>query len=128
MKSITEYLNEKRSEYTSLSEYMTEAEDSTKQLRFTPGNLENAAETVDSIVTIAENNGIYAERVEGGVLLKGTKENHNKFTEIQDIIQQYVDGLTGKEDVDTEKLEKVAKQMNKLNDWLDAMNAKSEEE
>ena len=109
MKKLTEYLNE---------HFETVQESKEKEIRFTPGDLENAKETIDSLKSLAQKAGIYAETIDGGIKFKGKDDNKDKFASIQDVIQQYVDGLQNNEKIDQSKVEKLADQMNKLNDWL----------
>lgn len=113
MKNLVEYLHEN----IKSAETVVEAKE--KEIRFTPGDLENASETIDSLKSLADKAGIYTEKVDGGIKFKGTPNNKEKFSSIQDVMQQYVDGLQNNEKVDQSKVEALASQVNKLNDWLD---------
>lgn len=126
MKSITKYLKES-------FEQVNEGKD--KYFYFTFAGLENADETIESIVHIANTKGLYYEKIDDGIKVKGKDSNVDKFDSIVDIVQQYIENLRQKEEeesenVNKESLEKLSGQLNKLTDWIEDHNSEenSEEE
>lgn len=126
MKSITKYLKES-------FEQVNEGKD--KYFYFTFAGLENADETIESIVHIANTKGLYYEKIDDGIKVKGKDSNVDKFDSIVDIVQQYIENLRQKEEEESEKvnkesLEKLSGQLNKLTDWIEDHNSEenSEEE
>ena len=126
MKSITKYLKES-------FEQVNEGKD--KYFYFTFAGLENADETIESIVHIANTKGLYYEKIDDGIKVKGKDSNVDKFDSIIDIVQQYIENLRQKEEeesenVNKESLEKLSGQLNKLTDWIEDHNSEenSEEE
>ena len=126
MKSITKYLKES-------FEQVNEGKD--RYFYFTFVNLENADETIESIVHIANTKGLYYEKIDDGIKVKGKDSNVDKFDSIVDIVQQYIENLRQKEEeesenVNKESLEKLSGQLNKLTDWIEDHNSEenSEEE
>ena len=126
MKSITKYLNES-------FEQVNEWKD--KYFYFTFAGLENADETIESIVHIANTKGLYYEKIDDGIKVKGKDSNVDKFDSIIDVVQQYIENLRQKEEEESEKvnkesLEKLSGQLNKLTDWVEDHNSEenSEEE
>ena len=117
MKSITEYLKES-------FEQVNEGKD--KYFYFTFAGLENADETIESIVHIANTKGLYYEKIDDGIKVKGKDSNVDKFDSIIDIVQQYIENLREKseedEKIDSESLEKLSGQLSKLTDWIDEHN------
>lgn len=126
MKSITKYLKES-------FEQVNEGKD--RYFYFTFAGLENADETIESIVHIANTKGLYYEKIDDGIKVKGKDSNVDKFDSIVDIVQQYIENLRQKEEEESEKvnkesLEKLSGQLNKLTDWIEDHNSEenSEEE
>ena len=126
MKSITKYLKES-------FEQVNEGKD--RYFYFTFVDLENADETIESIVHIANTKGLYYEKIDDGIKVKGKDSNVDKFDSIVDIVQQYIENLRQKEEEESEKvnkesLEKLSGQLNKLTDWVEDHNSEenSEEE
>ena len=126
MKSITKYLKES-------FEQVNEGKD--RYFYFTFAGLENADETIESIVHIANTKGLYYEKIDDGIKVKGKDSNVDKFDSIVDIVQQYIENLRQKEEeesenVNKESLEKLSGQLNKLTDWIEDHNSEenSEEE
>ena len=126
MKSITKYLKES-------FEQVNEGKD--RYFYFTFVDLENADETIESIVHIANTKGLYYEKIDDGIKVKGKDSNVDKFDSIIDVVQQYIENLRQKEEEESEKvnkesLEKLSDQLNKLTDWIEAHNSEenSEEE
>lgn len=119
MKSIVQYLKES---------FETIDEGKDQYFRFVFGDLENADDTIDSIISLAKKAEIYYEKIDGGVKVKGKDSNRDKFGSIVDVIQQYVEGLRDKEDVDSEKVERLASQLSKLTDWIDSESEEENEE
>lgn len=126
MKSITKYLKES-------FEQVNEGKD--RYFYFTFVDLENADETIESIVHIANTKGLYYEKIDDGIKVKGKDSNVDKFDSIVDIVQQYIENLRQKEEeesenVNKESLEKLSDQLNKLTDWIEDHNSEenSEEE
>lgn len=126
MKSITKYLKES-------FEQVNEGKD--KYFYFTFVGLENADETIESIVHVANTKGLYYEKIDDGIKVKGKDSNVDKFDSIVDIVQQYIENLRQKEEeesenVNKESLEKLSGQLNKLTDWIEDHNSEenSEEE
>ena len=126
MKSITKYLKES-------FEQVNEGKD--RYFYFTFVDLENADETIESIVHIANTKGLYYEKIDDGIKVKGKDSNVDKFDSIVDIVQQYIENLRQKEEeesenVNKESLEKLSGQLNKLTDWIEDHNSEenSEEE
>lgn len=126
MKSITKYLKES-------FEQVNEGKD--KYFYFTFAGLENADETIESIVHIANTKGLYYEKIDDGIKVKGKDSNVDKFDSIIDVVQQYIENLRQKEEeesenVNKESLEKLSGQLNKLTDWVEDHNSEenSEEE
>ena len=126
MKSITKYLKES-------FEQVNEGKD--KYFYFTFAGLENADETIESIVHIANTKGLYYEKIDDGIKVKGKDSNVDKFDSIVDIVQQYIENLRQKEEeesenVNKESIEKLSGQLNKLTDWIEDHNSEenSEEE
>lgn len=126
MKSITKYLKES-------FEQVNEGKD--KYFYFTFVGLENADETIESIVHVANTKGLYYEKIDDGIKVKGKDSNVDKFDSIVDIVQQYIENLRQKEEEESEKvnkesLEKLSGQLNKLTDWVEDHNSEenSEEE
>lgn len=126
MKSITKYLKES-------FEQVNEGKD--RYFYFTFVDLENADETIESIVHIANTKGLYYEKIDDGIKVKGKDSNVDKFDSIIDIVQQYIENLRQKEEeesenVNKESLEKLSGQLNKLTDWIEDHNSEenSEEE
>ena len=126
MKSITKYLKES-------FEQVNEGKD--RYFYFTFVDLENADETIESIVHIANTKGLYYEKIDDGIKVKGKDSNVDKFDSIVDIVQQYIENLRQKEEEESEKvnkesLEKLSGQLNKLTEWVEDHNSEenSEEE
>ena len=126
MKSITKYLKES-------FEQVNEGKD--RYFYFTFAGLENADETIESIVHIANTKGLYYEKIDDGIKVKGKDSNVDKFDSIIDVVQQYIENLRQKEEEESEKvnkesLEKLSGQLNKLTDWVEDHNSEenSEEE
>ena len=126
MKSITKYLKES-------FEQVNEGKD--KYFYFTFAGLENADETIESIVHIANTKGLYYEKIDDGIKVKGKDSNVDKFDSIIDVVQQYIENLRQKEEEESEKvnkesLEKLSGQLNKLTEWVEDHNSEenSEEE
>lgn len=126
MKSITKYLKES-------FEQVNEGKD--RYFYFTFAGLENADETIESIVHVANTKGLYYEKIDDGIKVKGKDSNVDKFDSIIDIVQQYIEILRQKEEeesenVNKESLEKLSGQLNKLTDWIEDHNSEenSEEE
>ena len=126
MKSITIYLKES-------FEQVNEGKD--RYFYFTFAGLENADETIESIVHVANTKGLYYEKIDDGIKVKGKDSNVDKFDSIIDIVQQYIENLRQKEEeesenVNKESLEKLSGQLNKLTDWIEDHNSEenSEEE
>ena len=126
MKSITKYLKES-------FEQVNEGKD--RYFYFTFAGLENADETIESIVHVANTKGLYYEKIDDGIKVKGKDSNVDKFDSIVDIVQQYIENLRQKEEEESEKinkesLEKLSGQLNKLTDWIEDHNSEenSEEE
>lgn len=126
MKSITKYLKES-------FEQVNEGKD--RYFYFTFAGLENADETIESIVHVANTKGLYYEKIDDGIKVKGKDSNVDKFDSIIDIVQQYIENLRQKEEeesenVNKESLEKLSGQLNKLTDWIEDHNSEenSEEE
>lgn len=126
MKSITKYLKES-------FEQVNEGKD--RYFYFTFVDLENADETIESIVHVANTKGLYYEKIDDGIKVKGKDSNVDKFDSIVDIVQQYIENLRQKEEeesenVNKESLEKLSGQLNKLTDWIEDHNSEenSEEE
>ena len=122
MKSITKYLKES-------FEQVNEGKD--RYFYFTFAGLENADETIESIVHIANTKGLYYEKIDDGIKVKGKDSNVDKFDSIVDIVQQYIENLRQKEEEESEKvnkesLEKLSGQLNKLTDWIDEHNNSEE--
>ena len=122
MKSITKYLKES-------FEQVNEGKD--RYFYFTFAGLENADETIESIVHIANTKGLYYEKIDDGIKVKGKDSNVDKFDSIIDIVQQYIENLRQKEEeegekVNKESLEKLSGQLNKLTDWIDEHNSSEE--
>ena len=122
MKSITKYLKES-------FEQVNEGKD--RYFYFTFVDLENAYETIESIVHIANTKGLYYEKIDDGIKVKGKDSNVDKFDSIVDIVQQYIENLRQKEEeesenVNKESLEKLSGQLNKLTDWIDEHNNSEE--
>lgn len=120
MKSITKYLKES-------FEQVNEGKD--RYFYFTFVDLENADETIESIVHIANTKGLYYEKIDDGIKVKGKDSNVDKFDSIVDIVQQYIENLRQKEEeesVNKESLEKLSGQLNKLTDWIDEHNNSEE--
>ena len=122
MKSITKYLKES-------FEQVNEGKD--KYFYFTFAGLENADETIESIVHIANTKGLYYEKIDDGIKVKGKDSNVDKFDSIIDVVQQYIENLRQKEEeesenVNKESLEKLSGQLNKLTDWIDEHNNSEE--
>ena len=126
MKSITKYLKES-------FEQVNEGKD--RYFYFTFAGLENVDETIESIVHVANTKGLYYEKIDDGLKVKGKDSNVDKFDSIIDIVQQYIENLRQKEEEESEKinkesLEKLSGQLNKLTDWIEDHNSEenSEEE
>ena len=126
MKSITKYLKES-------FEQVNEGKD--RYFYFTFAGLENADETIESIVHVANTKGLYYEKIDDGIKVKGKDSNVDKFDSIIDIVQQYIENLRQKEEeesenINKESLEKLSGQLNKLTDWIEDHNSEenSEEE
>ena len=126
MKSITKYLKES-------FEQVNEGKD--RYFYFTFAGLENADETIESIVHIANTKGLYYEKIDDGIKVKGKDSNVDKFDSIIDVVQQYIENLRQKEEEESEKvnkesLEKLSGQLNKLTEWVEDHNSEenSEEE
>ena len=122
MKSITKYLKES-------FEQVNEGKD--RYFYFTFAGLENADETIESIVHIANTKGLYYEKIDDGIKVKGKDSNVDKFDSIVDIVQQYIENLRQKEEeesenINKESLEKLSGQLNKLTDWIDEHNNSEE--
>ena len=122
MKSITKYLKES-------FEQVNEGKD--RYFYFTFVDLENADETIESIVHIANTKGLYYEKIDDGIKVKGKDSNVDKFDSIVDVVQQYIENLRQKEEeesenVNKESLEKLSGQLNKLTDWIDEHNNSEE--
>ena len=122
MKSITKYLKES-------FEQVNEGKD--RYFYFTFAGLENADETIESIVHIANTKGLYYEKIDDGIKVKGKDSNVDKFDSIIDVVQQYIENLRQKEEEESEKvnkesLEKLSDQLNKLTDWIDEHNNSEE--
>ena len=122
MKSITKYLKES-------FEQVNEGKE--KYFYFTFAGLKNADETIESIVHIANTKGLYYEKIDDGIKVKGKDSNVDKFDSIIDIVQQYIENLRQKEEeesenVNKESLEKLSGQLNKLTDWIDEHNNSEE--
>ena len=122
MKSITKYLKES-------FEQVNEGKD--RYFYFTFVDLENADETIESIVHIANTKGLYYEKIDDGIKVKGKDSNVDKFYSIIDIVQQYIENLRQKEEeegenINKESLEKLSGQLNKLTDWIDEHNNSEE--
>ena len=122
MKSITKYLKES-------FEQVNEGKD--RYFYFIFAGLENADETIESIVHIANTKGLYYEKIDDGIKVKGKDSNVDKFDSIVDIVQQYIENLRQKEEEESEKvnkesLEKLSGQLNKLTDWIDEHNDSEE--
>ena len=122
MKSITKYLKES-------FEQVNEGKD--RYFYFTFAGLENADETIESIVHIANTKGLYYEKIDDGIKVKGKDSNVDKFDSIVDIVQQYIENLRQKEEeesenVNKESIEKLSGQLNKLTDWIDEHNNSEE--
>ena len=119
MKSITKYLKES-------FEQVNEGKD--RYFYFTFVDLENADETIESIVHVANTKGLYYEKIDDGIKVKGKDSNVDKFDSIVDIVQQYIENLRQKEEeesenVNKESLEKLSGQLNKLTDWIEDHNS-----
>ena len=97
MKSITKYLKES-------FEQVNEGKD--KYFYFTFAGLENADETIESIVHIANTKGLYYEKIDDGIKVKGKDSNVDKFDSIIDVVQQYIENLRQKEEEESEKVNK----------------------
>lgn len=115
MKSLTEYIKA-----------VNEAK-SGKTFRFEFGDLANASETISSIESLASKEGIYSEKIDGGIKIKQV-DNKDAYTGIQDVLQQYVQGLQDDEKADQDKVQKLADQVNALTSWLDEEDEPAKEE
>lgn len=106
-----------------LSDYIYESlfinESSSKELRFEFGDLDKKDETIKSIEDIANNKGIYSEKVSNGIKIKVSDDNRDKFDGIQDVLQQYVQNLQDDDKADESDVKKLSDQLDKLNDFID---------
>lgn len=109
MKSLKEMLNE--------SLQMNEGKE--KMIRITPGDLENAEDTIKSIEDLASKNGIYTEKVDGGIKIKCDDSSRDKLDSIQDVLQQYVQMMQDNDKADQDKVKALADQLSKLTAFID---------
>lgn len=119
MKSLVEFLHTNMT-----AEVVNESKE--KYIRFTPGDLKNAQETIDSLRSLADKAGIYNEKTDNGIKFKAKEENKDKFDSIKDVIQQYVQSLQDDEEADKSKVEAIASQLNKLTSWIESEEPKDE--
>lgn len=108
-----------------LKDFVTESE--SKELRFSLNGIENGEDTANSIVSLAQKNGSYAEKTSDGVKVKG----RGKLDSILDVLQQLVQNAQSdkKYEEDSEykaKVDKLGGQVNKLSDFIDSANEPEE--
>lgn len=106
-----------------LSDYIYESllvnESSSKELRFEFGDLDKKDETIKSIEDLANNKGIYSEKVSNGIKIKVSDDSRDKLDGIQDVLQQYVQNLQDDDKADESDVKKLSDQLDKLNDFID---------
>jgi hypothetical protein len=110
MKNLKQYVREN---------LITESE--SKFVRFEPGKLKDAADTISSVISACNKAQIYNERTDNGVKFKFTPGNPDKYTTVQDIMQQYVSGLSDEDQAaDSSAVKKIQSNLNSLAEYIDA--------
>ncbi len=103
----------------SLQDSLKINESKEKMLRFDFSDLDKADETIKSIEDLGQKNGIYTEKIDGGIKIKATDSNRDKLESIQDVLQEYVQGMQDNDKADQEKVEALGKQIEKFNKFID---------
>lgn len=111
--------NKMKSLVDTLNESMQLNESKEKMIRIIPGDLEHADDTIKSIEDLASKNGIYTEKVDGGIKIKCNDSNRDKLESIQDVLQQYVQKMQDDDKADQDKVKNLADQLNKLTAFID---------
>jgi hypothetical protein len=105
-----------------LSDYIYESmvnESSSKELRFEFGDLDKKDETIKSIEDLGSKNGIYTEKINNGIKIKGTDTDRDSLGGIQDVLQSYIEKMQDDDKANEGDVKKLADQINKLNDFID---------
>ena len=114
---------------TYIKESIETLNESNKELRFTPGDIEGVSDLIDTLKSTAQKNGIYVETVDGGVKFKGTDDNKEKFSAIADPIKKFVDDLKeSDEEKNADAIEKIEKQLTIITDWMATESPKNPED
>lgn len=95
-------------------------ESSYDMLRLEFGSLDKKDETIKSIEDLAAKNGIYSEKIDNGIKLKLATDSKAKLDSIQDVLQQYVDKMQDDDKADESDVDKLARQLDKLSDFIDS--------
>lgn len=114
---------------TYIKESIETIDESNKELRFTPGDIDGVSDLIDTLKSTAQKNGIYVETVDGGVKFKGTDDNKEKFSSIADPIKKFVDDLKeSDEEKNADAIEKIEKQLTIITDWMATESPKKNED
>lgn len=114
---------------TYIKESIVTIDESNKELRFTPGDIDGVSDLIDTLKSTAQKNGIYVETVDGGVKFKGTDDNKEKFSSIADPIKKFVDDLKeSDEEKNADAIEKIEKQLTTITDWMATESPKKPED
>lgn len=114
---------------TYIKEAIETIDESNKELRFTPGDIDGVLDLIDTLKSTAQKNGIYVETIDGGVKFKGTDDNKEKFSSIADPIKKFVDDLKeSDEEKNADAIEKIEKQLTTITDWMATESPKKPED
>lgn len=114
---------------TYIKESIETIDESNKELRFTPGDIDGVSDLIDTLKSTAQKNGIYVETVDGGIKFKGTDDNKEKFSSIADPIKKFVDDLKeSDEEKNADAIEKIEKQLTTITDWMATESPKKPED
>lgn len=114
---------------TYIKESIETIDESNKELRFTPGDIDGVSDLIDTLKSTAQKNGIYVETIDGGVKFKGTDDNKEKFSSIADPIKKFVDDLKeSDEEKNADAIEKIEKQLTTITDWMATESPKKNED
>lgn len=114
-----------------LSDYIYESmmnESSSTELRFEFGDLDKKDETIKSIEDLGSKNDIYTEKINDGIKIKVTDDNCDSLDGIQDVLQSYVEKMQDDDKADEGTVKKLADQVNKLADFIDAASDEDEDD
>lgn len=126
MKSLVQFIREAQ-----------ETSESSKSFTFNFKDLDNAKETIESLVDMANDKGIEVESTEDSLTLKLTKEmcanERDKVDGIQDVLQQYSDMIrkdskNSSSESHAQFTKKFANTVSDMVSFIDSANDQEEEE